>query len=338
MENNSFLKSLINKFKSNDISNNNRKFSHNIKINKIFINEIVAKHPNEYVVFDVETTGLHPDAGDKIIELSLLKYKDEKLIDKYTSLFNPGFKLPSNIVDLTNITDFDLSNKPKICKEISRIIDFMNNNIIIGHNVIFDINFLKNEICNCPFDTQDLSIEYIDTIDIAKKTIYDIDNYKLETLKAYFDIHAHSHRAEEDCIVTNEVYRQCLRLIVEKDARNKKMAENYKKREAERIAKMSTDEREIIDYFIKIAEEHDKKVNYSFMSDKAVSFTLCGIEIGRIKFNGKKRYCRLFAGDFKNHVWNDVDNPEKEQIFAYIDDLFIYVDKEYKRYFLEYGD
>ncbi|MGN1379265.1 MAG: hypothetical protein ACI4XR_02580 [Bacilli bacterium] len=52
----------------------------------------------------------------------------------------------------------------------------------------------------------------------------------------------------------------------------------------------------------------------------------------------KKRYCRLFAGDSKKHEWENVENPEKQQILKYIDDLFVYLDKEYKNYFLEYGD
>ena len=97
-------------------------------------------------------------------------------------------------------------------------------------------------------------------------------------------------------------------------------------------------EKEILNFFIKTAEKHEKEIKYSFMSDKAISFTLLGIEVGRIKFNGKKHYCRLFAGDFKEHEWENVENPEKYKIFEYIEDLFTYIDKEYKRYFIKYGD
>lgn len=312
--------------------------AHTVNLKKLTLDEIVDINPNEYIVFDTETTGLHPYSGDKIIEFSLLKYKDGKLIDKFVSLVNPGCQLPVIIIELTGINDNDLIDKPQISSYIIKIINFINNGIIIGHNIPFDIDFLKCEIDRCNFDTPELNVEYIDTLDMVKKTIYDIDNNKLETLKKYFGIQTSSHRAEADCETTNEVYKRCLELLIEKKNHDKKMAENYKKREEERLLNMSDDEREIINYFIEVAKKHDKEITYSFKSDKAISFTLCGIEIGRIKFNGKKRYCRLFAGDSKKHIWENVENPEKKQILEYIDDLFVYVDKEYKRYFLEYGD
>ena len=312
--------------------------SHITNFKKLTLDEIVYRKPNEYVVFDTETTGLHPYSGDKIIEFSLLKYKDGELIDKFVSLVNPECQLPTIIVKLTGINDNDLFDKPQMSTYITKIIDFINNGVIIGHNIPFDIDFLKCEINRCNFDTPNLNVEYIDTLDMVKKTIYDIDNNKLETLKKYFGIQTTSHRAEADCETTNEVYKRCLEMLIEKQTRDEKMAENYKKREEERLLNMSDDEREIINYFMEVAKKHGKEIMYSFKSDKAISFTLCGIEIGRIKFNGKKRYCRLFAGDFKEHIWENVENPEKKQILEYIEDLFIYVDKEYKRYFLEYGE
>lgn len=309
--------------------------SHIANFKKLTLDEIIDKNPTEYVVFDTETTGLHPYSGDRIIEFSLLKYKEGKLIDKFVSLVNPECKLPAIIVELTGINSDDLFDKPQISLYIKKIIDFINNGVIIGHNIPFDIDFLKCEINRCNFDTPDLNVEYIDTLDMVKKTIYDVDNNKLETLKKYFGIQTISHRAEADCEITNEVYKRCLEMLIEKKNRDEKIAENYIKREEERLLNMCDDEREIINYFIEVAKKHNKEIKYSFKSDKAISFTLCGIEIGRIKFNGKKRYCRLFAGDFKNHVWENVENPEKKQILEYIDDLFVYVDKEYKNYFLE---
>ena len=322
----------------NKASERKNNISHTTNFKKITLGEIVDRKLNEYIVFDTETTGLQPYSGDKIIEFSLLKYKDGKLIDKFVSLVNPGCQLPTIIIELTGINDNDLIDKPQMSAYITKIIDFINNGVIIGHNIPFDIDFLKCEINRCNFDTPDLNVEYIDTLDMVKKTIYDVDNNKLETLKKYFGIQTTSHRAEADCETTNEVYKRCLEMLIEKKFRDEKMAENYKKREEERLLNMSDDEREIINYFIEVAKKHDKEIMYSFKSDKAISFTLCGIEIGRIKFNGKKRYCRLFAGDSKKHIWENVEDPEKQQILEYIDDLFIYVDKEYKRYFLEYGD
>lgn len=306
--------------------------------NKLSLKDVVNKRPDEYIVIDTETTGLYPEGGDRIIEFALLKYKDGILVDKMISLVNPQCLLPQKIVDITGIKDSDLVNKQPITKYINQIIKFINNKIIIGHNVLFDIRFLYSEINRCDFETDALSIEYIDTLDIARETVYDIENYKLETLKNYFKINTTSHRAESDCETTNEVYKRCLKLLIDKNIREQEKIEYYKKREKERLDKISNDEKDIINYFTQVAKEHNKEIECHVMSDRSIQFSLCNIEIGRIKFNGKKRFCKLFAGDFKEHKWTNVDNPEKKQILEYIEDLFKYIDKEYENYFLAYKD
>lgn len=320
-----------------EIRNNKVYRSHEITYKKLSLEEIVERKENEFIVFDTETTGLYPDNGDRIIEFCFLKYKDNVVVDKLMALVNPKCLLPLKIIDITGITDQDLKGKPLMSEYINQIITFINNQIIIGHNVSFDLNFLRSEINKCDFDLEDLSIEYIDTLEMARNTIY-LENHKLETLKHYLGIQTTSHRADADCETTYEVYKYCLDMLIENKLQEEKRKERYEKRQQERMLIMSDDEKEIINYFIQVAKKHDKEIKYSFMSDKAISFTLCGIEIGRVKFNGKKRYCRLFAGDSQKHEWENVENPEKQQILDYIDDLFIYVDKEYKRYFLEYGD
>jgi DNA polymerase III epsilon subunit family exonuclease len=318
--------------------NNEIHIEHKVSYKKLSLDNIVDQNINEFIVFDTETTGLSPSDGHSIIEFCLLKYKDNVLVDKLTSLVNPNCSLSPEITELTGITNQDLVGKPHMREFVNQIIEFINNQIIIGHNVNFDLKFLKAEIERCKFPTAELQIEYLDTLDIAKKTIYDIDNYKLMTLKEYCGIQTTSHRAYADCETTYEVYKYCFDLLKENNAREKKMHDNYLKRQQECLAKLSGDEQEIINHFLETANNHGKEIEYNFKSDKAISFTLCGIEIGRIKFNGRKHYCKLFAGDFKAHEWEYVENTEKAKILEYIDDLFIYVDKEYKRYFLEYGD
>lgn len=310
---------------------------HKIVYKKIEKEELLERKPTEFIVFDTETTGLSPEEGNRIIEFCFLKYKDNVLVDKMMTLVNPECSLPLKIIDLTGINNEDLVGKPRMFEYINKIINFINNQVVIGHNVMFDLKFLRSEIERCKFETEDLNIEYIDTLEMARNTIY-LNNHKLETLKYYLGIQTTSHRADADCETTFEVYKHCLNLMIENRMQEQKRKENYERRQQERMSSISNDEKEIIEYFIETAKKHDKEIKYSFMSDKAISFTLCGIEIGRIKFNGTKRYCRLFAGDSKKHIWENVENPEKQQILGYIDDLFIYVDKEYKNYFLEYGD
>lgn len=322
---------------NSDSNNNVVSCTHKMSFKHLSLENVVDLNAQEYIVFDCETTGLEAFSGDRIIEFCLLKYKNGEIVDKLTSLVNPQIKLTAKIIEMTGINDNNLIDKPSMDFFINDIIKFINNQIIIGHNINFDINFLRNEIYRCKFNTEELNVQYIDTLEMVKKSIYDVENNKLTTLKNYFNIQTESHRAEADCIVTQEVYERSREILTKKITQQREKAENYKKREQNCLTSMNDDEKEIFNYFITTAKNHDKDVKYSFKSDKAISFTLCGIEIGRIKFNAKKHYCKFFAGDFKQHEWSNIDNPTKEQLLTYIDDLFIYVDKEYKRYFVKYG-
>lgn len=312
-------------------------YDHKMNFNHLSLDDIIDTNPEEYIVFDCETTGLFPHSGDRIIEFCFLKYKNNAIIEKLTALVNPNCSLPHKITTLTGISDADLADKPTIDKFIDSIIKFINNQIIVGHNVNFDIEFLSNEISECNFNTEELNVSYIDTLEMVKKTIFDIENNKLSTLKKYLNIEVQSHRAEADCEVAQAVYEYCYKLLIEKVLNQRKMEINSKIREQKCLESMTDDEKEISNYFLETARNHKKELKLSFMSDKAMSFSLCGIEVGRIKFNGRKHYCKLFAGDFNTHEWQYVESPTKENVLGYIDDLFIYIDKEYEKYFLKYG-
>ena len=64
---------------------------------------------DDYVVFDIETTGLNKDY-DYIIEIGALKYKNNVLVDEFNYLINPKIKLPEIITTITGIKDEDLIN------------------------------------------------------------------------------------------------------------------------------------------------------------------------------------------------------------------------------------
>ena len=72
---------------------------------------------DEFIVIDVETTGLDL-YNDKIIEISAVKFKNKKIIDKFTKLINPNKKIPPFIENLTGITNQDVSDSPEF-NEIS---------------------------------------------------------------------------------------------------------------------------------------------------------------------------------------------------------------------------
>lgn len=161
---------------------------------------------SDYVLVDIETTGLSPQKDD-IIEIGAIKVKDNKIVDTYTSLINIGRNVPSYITNLTGITTDMLKSEGKETTEVLKeFVDFAGENIIVGHNVNFDINFIYDK-CEKYLDKH-VSNDFIDTMKIAKRLV-DTPNYKLGTLAEYFDVDYNgAHRGLKDVEITYEVYNK----------------------------------------------------------------------------------------------------------------------------------
>lgn len=169
----------------------------NIKLNRF---------PCDYVVFDIETSGLNY-AHDKIIEIGAIKYKNNEKVDEFNYLINPNIKLEKIITDVTGIRDIDLINMPTIEEVLPKFLEFIKDLPLIGHNVSFDCDFINFNIKK--LHLKSLQNEVIDTLFLSRITIYDIKNHRLKTLKEYLKLNYNSHRALDDCYTCNEVYQYC---------------------------------------------------------------------------------------------------------------------------------
>ena len=98
-------------------------------------------HEN-YTVVDIETTGLSPQKDD-IIELSALKVRDNKVVEEFSTLLKSLKGVNSFISGLTGITNSMLNNAPIIEDVLPEFLAFIGNDIILGHNVNFDMRFIK---------------------------------------------------------------------------------------------------------------------------------------------------------------------------------------------------
>lgn len=94
---------------------------------------------------------------------------------------------------------------------LEKFITFTGNDIIMGHNVNFDINFIYDK-CKNYLDYY-LDNDFVDTMRIAKHVIPDVKNYKLGTLAKYFNVdYTKAHRGLEDVEITYEVYNKMKQL------------------------------------------------------------------------------------------------------------------------------
>ena len=115
--------------------------------------------------------------------------------------------IPTFITNLTGISNKMVEEKGVSAFEgLAKFLDFVDQDIIVGHNVNFDINFIYDKCekhLNIP-----LSNDFIDTMKIAKRLV-DTPNYKLGTLAEYFKVDYNgAHRGLKDVEITYEVYNK----------------------------------------------------------------------------------------------------------------------------------
>ena len=159
---------------------------------------------DDYCVIDIETTGLDP-MFDDVIEISALKVKNGKVVDRYSTLVYTDIDLDEFIVDLTGITNEMLKDAPQIEEVATGLMRFVGNDILLGHNVNFDINFLY-DVYKELFD-KELKNDFIDTLRLSRKILTEHKTHRLSYLKDVLQLNEQSsHRAESDCLSTHALY------------------------------------------------------------------------------------------------------------------------------------
>lgn len=163
------------------------------------------KH-KDYVVFDLETTGLNYQT-DEIIQVSALKVKNDEVVDQFNHYVKPANSIPFYITDITGITNEIVANADTIDQVMLEFSDFVDNYILIGHNIAkFDIPFIVN---NGFFREQ---IKIVDTLRMVRRMKEDfpvkLENMKLQTLKDYFGLNYTSHDGLGDCKTNLVVYKK----------------------------------------------------------------------------------------------------------------------------------
>ena len=173
----------------------------------------LLKAIDDFTVIDLETTGLSPEY-DSIIEISAIRFRNGIAVDHFDSLVNPEEALDDFIIDLTGITDEMLSTAPKIEDVLPKFVDFIGSDVLIGHNVNFDINFIYDECENCGL--AGINNDYIDTMRLSRRMNRDFPNHKLDTLLFMMGLPERKlHRSLGDCELTAACYQK---MISDKDA------------------------------------------------------------------------------------------------------------------------
>ncbi|WP_300408074.1 PolC-type DNA polymerase III [Lagierella sp.] len=162
---------------------------------------------DSFVVFDIETTGFSK-VRDRIIEIGAVKVKDGKIVDEFNQLINPNVQLPQKIIEITNITDSMLIDKPTIDKVLPEFMDFVSDATLVAHNAEFDIGFIRE---NCKREKIEFVNAYLDTLALCRGVFPNLKNHKLDTISKHLNVSLENHhRACDDAMATAQIFIKTL--------------------------------------------------------------------------------------------------------------------------------
>jgi DNA polymerase-3 subunit epsilon/ATP-dependent DNA helicase DinG len=155
------------------------------------------------VSIDIESTGLDENR-DAIIEIAAVRFNGRRVENEFTTLINPGKHIPDFITGLTGIDDKMVREAPRLRDMTHELIAFVGDSPILGHNVKFDIGFLRKAGL---FQFQ----QTIDTYELASVLMPTASRYNLGSLGQQLNIPLPAtHRALDDARVTQACYVRLL--------------------------------------------------------------------------------------------------------------------------------
>lgn len=171
-----------------------------------------VKFPSSYVALDVETTGLDVN-NDRIIEIALIRVKDNVIDFEYSSFVNPERPIPEMITELTGISDYNMMSAISNSKMVQDVISVSQGLPFIAHNADFDIGFLSNAFKRAGINNYDF--HSYDTLILARNAFPGMPNYKLNTLNKALHLsrNEQNHRAKGDALLAHILYRRCVETL-----------------------------------------------------------------------------------------------------------------------------
>jgi DNA polymerase-3 subunit epsilon len=169
-----------------------------------------------YTVFDTETTGLEPSAGDEIISIGAVRIVNGRLLkhDVFEQLVNPRRSISRESTLVHGIDARALAGQPTIEEVLPRLHRFCEDTVLVAHNAAFDMRFL--EIKEAKAGVR-FAQPVLDTLLLAAIVHPSQDDHNLDTLAARFGVRVIGrHTALGDALVTGEVFLRLLPLLAER--------------------------------------------------------------------------------------------------------------------------
>lgn len=169
----------------------------------------------DYVVIDTETTGLKC-VSDEIIEIAAIRFHKFQPVEKFTTLLTSSKSIPKHITEINHITNEMVADKPCFQQIAPALLEFIGNNNLVGYNLPFDLKFIVHYGANVTVTPR----KYYDVLDLARKTIRNLNDYQLLTVCVGVGIpgvtYKTLHRAEADALATGLLFKKIIDFRMER--------------------------------------------------------------------------------------------------------------------------
>lgn len=162
-----------------------------------------ATFADEFIVFDIETTGLSI-LNDKITEIGAVLIRNYEVVERFHTYINPERPISAEITALTGITDEMVEDAPLTKDAVSSFLDFAGDRILIAHNAGFDIGFIRKAA-----DTHKLyfNSSYLDTLALSRYMNPQLKSHRLNVLAEFYGFgDFNHHRATDDAEVLSKIF------------------------------------------------------------------------------------------------------------------------------------
>lgn len=161
------------------------------------------------IAFDIETTGLYPEQGDRILEIGAVPLIGNQVMleNGFEALINPGMHIPPEISRINGITDDMVRDAPPLESVLPKFLDFIGNLPLIAHNAPFDVGFISYYMGKAGVPS--LKNPIIDTLELSRKAFSHARTHNLDALLGRLYIAYNSeqrHRSIGDAYLTALAY------------------------------------------------------------------------------------------------------------------------------------
>ena len=156
------------------------------------------------IVIDFETTGLSPQYGDRAIEIGAVLIENNRIVDQFQSLMNPGFRVSSFIESYTGINNNMVGAAPPCEEVMEQFAEFIGDYPLVAHNASFDRRFLNSELGFIGKSSRSMACSML----MARRVYPNAPNHQLGTLVRYCGIYTEGtfHRALADAEMTGRLW------------------------------------------------------------------------------------------------------------------------------------